>query len=205
MATYPQTGSILTREPGGFNRTGTSLSTNIVIKVGPNTVGAIKQLQIVEQREIGMISEVGTDGHIDSVPTRSTDISGNVNRVRFDRLRLSESFGRGFIHLHAMRYPFNIEIIDNFNGDGNNAIITTLVNVWFSNFQYSYTADNFIIEDSAQWKAEAIRSTLSNGNAATGGERGLPLAIDPIEREADIGKRRGSLDAPGILRSFLAY
>ena len=52
----------------GRNRTGTHLSTNIVIAVAGMPVGAIKSLRIQEQRQIATISEVGTDGLIDSAP-----------------------------------------------------------------------------------------------------------------------------------------
>ena len=62
-----QTGSIL-ENADGSNRTGTGISTNIVIKVNNQTVGAVQNLSIREERQIKMIDELGTDGHIDSVP-----------------------------------------------------------------------------------------------------------------------------------------
>lgn len=201
---YPQTGTTL-YGPNGQNETRTALSTNIIIKVGPNTIGAIQNLSVAEARSIIMIDEVGTDGHIDGVPNKSTDISGECKRIRFDRMRVSEAFSRGFIHAHAQRVPFDIVIIDNWNGDGNSAIITTVTGVWIENISYAYGVDNWVISDDMRWKAQAISSTLANSNAATGGTRNIPLAIDPIERAADIGLRRGSLDAPGLLQAFLPY
>ena len=201
---YPQTGSTLFG-PQGQNETRTALSTNIVIKVGPNTIGAIQNLSVTEARSIIMIDEVGTDGHIDGVPNKSTDISGECRRIRFDRMRVSEAFSRGFVHAHAQRIPFDIIIIDNWNGDGNAAIITTVQGVWIENISYAYGVDNWVISDDMRWKAQSISSTLANGNAATGGTRNIPLAIDPIERAADIGQRRGTLDAPGLLQAFPPY
>lgn len=201
---YPNTGSTLLG-PNGTNKTSTGISTNIVIKVGPNTVGAVQTLSITENRPISMVDEVGTDGHIDSVPNKSTDVSGSCERIRFDRMRISEAFSRGFVHVAAQRVPFDIVIIDNWNGDGNSALITTVKNVWIEQITYSYKVSDWVITDQMNWKAETIYTTLANGNSATGGERNLAIAQDPIEQSTDVGGRRGSLDAPGILRAFLPY
>src|SRR5690606_42104236 len=95
----PNTGSITTAE-GGRNRTGTAVSTNIIIEVDGNAVGAIQSLSIKETRQIATIDEVGTDGHIDSVPSKSTDITVTCQRTRFDNLRVAAAFSRGFIHAH---------------------------------------------------------------------------------------------------------
>lgn len=202
---YPNTGSSL--DFNGHNNTNTALSTNIIIQVGPNTVGAIQKLTIAEDREIEMINEVGTDGSIDSAPKASTKISGSCERIRFDRMRISEAFSRGFVHVHAQRIPFDIVVIDNWNGDGNNALTTTIKNVWIKKISYSYGTDNFIVTDSMEWVAETIYTTLGSGHlpAAQGGQNGIPLAIDSIEQSADIGGRRGALDAPGLISSFLPY
>ena len=109
MATYPQTGSILTR-PDGSNRTGIALSTQIVLMVGPNPIGAVQDLSINESRDVSFISEVGTDGQIDSAPRSSTKVSGRCERIRFDRLRVAEAFSRGFVHVKSQRFPFDIVI-----------------------------------------------------------------------------------------------
>lgn len=201
---YPQTGSTLLG-PNGANKTSTGISTNIVIKVGPNTVGAVQELSVTENRPVFMVDEVGTDGHIDSVPNKSTDISGNCSRIRFDRMRIAEAFSRGFVHVAAQRIPFDIVIIDNWNGDQNSALITTIKNVWIEQVSYAYRVSDWVITDTMNWKAETIYTTLANGNSATGGERNLLLALDPIERSTDVGGRRGSLDAPGLLRAFLPF
>lgn len=201
----PQTGSII-EGPGGRDRTGTGISTNIVIKVGPTAVGAIQNISVREQRNIQMVDEVGTDGHIDSVPIKSTDISGECRRTRFDRLRIAEAFSRGFLHVHAQRIPFDIVILDKWNGDGNNTIITTIKNVWIQSINYQYQAENWIIVDDMSWVAEAISSTINGGqNAATGGERGSNIMqLNDIERQSDRGQRRGSLDAPGLISDFFS-
>ena len=208
VTTATNTGSTLLRSDG-LNKTSVGISTNVIIKVGPNTVGAIQELSVNEARNIRMIDEVGTDGHIDSVPTSSTNITGSCNRIRFERMRVAEAFSRPFLHVHAQRYPFDIVMIDQWNGEGDNAIITTIKNVWIRSIGYSVGATDWIITDRMDWEAEAIYSTLANGNAATGGERGIPLALgsptSDIERDADVGGRRGALDAPGLLQAFLPY
>ena len=80
MALSPNAKSTLTF-PGGQNKTSTAISTNIIIAVlspgaagGYTPVGAVQNMHITESRSIKMIDEVGTDGHIDSVPNQSTNI-----------------------------------------------------------------------------------------------------------------------------------
>lgn len=215
MATYPNTGSTLVG-PNGKNITSTALSTNILITVGPNAVGAVQRMTINERRAIKMVSEVGTDGMIDSAPHQSTEISGTCERIRFDRMRIAEAMGRSFIHAKSQRYPFNIVIIDHWNGnpldatDNSQAIITTIQNVWISEISYAYQASDWIITDTMNWQAETIYSTLgTNGPAATGGVRNIPLSIlsptSDIEQSADTGGRRGSLDSPSLITSFLNF
>lgn len=192
----------------GNNRTGTHLSTNIVIKVDNYIVGAVQKLTITEQRTIEMIDEVGTDGHIDSAPVKSTDISGSCDRIRFNRQRIADSFGRGFVHAHAQRIPFDIEIHDFFHdADRNNSIITVLKNVWIENINYSYGVDSWIISESMSFKAEAIKSILNNNNVVSGavdnGQEGT-IILNQYEQEADRGLYRGALDAGGMLNAFLS-
>ena len=200
MSSAPNTGSTLTNADG-TNKTSTSLSTHMILKVGGQAIGAIKSISIQESRSISMINEVGSDGSIDSVPTSSVVVSGSVSRIRYDRLRLTEAFGQGFLHLAAARYPFDIEILDiqkaARTGD---QIITIIKNVWFDSLSYSFDADNWIITDQANWKAEQIFSFRTGGlSAATGGERKLNVIRDTIGVQADTGRRRGSLDASGLI------
>lgn len=205
MANFtPQTGSIISG-PQGQNNTNVGISTNIIIKVGPLAVGAIQSLQVREQRNIQMVDEVGTDGHIDSVPIKSTDISGECRRTRFDRTRITEAFGRGFLHISSQRIPFDIDIYDNWNGDGANAIITTIKNVWIQSLSYQYQADNWIIVDDMSWAAETISSLLNGNVAATGGLRGSnTLQINTIEQASDRGLLRGALSSPGLINDFFS-
>ena len=207
---YPQTKSILQNTGSTTsNRTGVGLSTMMLIKVGSEPVGAIQQLQINEDRPLRFFDEVGTDGHIDSSPIGSSNIKGSCQRVRFDRLRITEAFSRGFLHVKSQRIPFDIEIIDQFNGavGSGSEVVTIIENVWISSISYTYAAGNWIITDNMGWEAETISSRIGDGEqpAAQGGERGIPLQYDPYELAADVGKRRGSMDAPGLISAaFLA-
>lgn len=223
MAISPNTQSTLTL-PSGVNKTSTSISTNIIILVNDVPVGAVQSLQVNEKREVKMIDELGTDGHIDSVPTRSTNISGSCQRIRFDRLRISEAFGRGFLHVASQVYPFDIVILDKQKRDQGSQISTVIKNVWITGIDYQYQADNWIITDTMQWEAETIFSVLNGGSspipggvpAAVGGERGIKHmgagtngvvnitsgdGIVNIEQLVDTGSggRRGSLDAAGLI------
>lgn len=203
----PNTGSSL-GYLSGENKTSTSLSTNILITVNGVPVGAVQELSINESREIRMVGEVGTDGNIDSVPTQSTKISGSCTRIRYDALRLTEAFGRGFLHLASQVYPFDIVLIDRNRRDGNR-VSTVIKNVWFNSSNYSISQGDWIIQDRADWQAETIYSFLSGtgASAATGGDLGIVgsgpfnTEVNDIERVVDIGKsgRRGSLDSGGLL------
>jgi len=196
------TGSTL-ENVDGSNRTGTGISTQIIIRVGANAVGAVQTIEIREERTVTPVDEVGTDGHIDSVPIKSTNISGTCRRIRFDQQRIAEAFSRGFLHAKSQRIPFNIDIYDRWNGDDSNTIVTTIKNVWITGIDYSYAADNWIITDNMSWMAEDISSTLGvgGGKAASGGSRGILLQTDVagIEQQTDVGKRRGALDASGLI------
>ena len=198
---YPQTGSILTA-----NQTRTSLSTMIVIKVNDQAVGAVQNLNITEARDIRMIDEVGTDGHIDSAPIKSTDISGDCRRIRFDRMRIAEAFDRGFLHVKAQRVPFDIQVIDMM---GAVPIMTIISNVWIKQISYGYTQNDWIITDDMQWVAESISTFLagSQGQSAAqaGGGRSLvTVPWDVYEVAADVGVRLGAMDAAGLYNAPLA-
>jgi hypothetical protein len=207
MATAPNTNSTLSY-PNGANKTSTAISTNILITVrtpaGPVPVGAIQSMDINESRNIKMIDEVGTDGHIDSVPNQSTNITGDCTRVRFDRLRIAEAFDRGFIHVASQIYPFDIVIFDKQKLAVGLQISTTIKNVWIKSIAYTYSSTDWVITDKMSWEAETIYSILNNGSntpVAQGGEIGLAFSNIQIERNTDTGLngRRGSLDSPGLI------
>lgn len=201
----PNTGSTV-QYNNGINKTSTAISTNIIITVrtprGNVPVGAVQSMAISEKRSIKMIDEVGTDGHIDSVPNQSTNITGTCQRVRFDRLRVAEGFSRGWIHVSAQAYPFDIVIFDRQKLNNSSQVITTIKNVWVSGIDYTYQVSDWVITDSMTWEAEGISSILGGGGpVAQGGEIGLIPSVIPIEQATDTGAngRRGSLDAPGLI------
>lgn len=208
--TYPHTGSQLT--DAGRNVTRTGVSTNIIIQVDGNPIGAIQSLNIDETRSIQMIDEVGTDGHIDSVPNKSTSITGSCKRVRFDNMRVATAFSRGFVHVAAQRIPFDIIILDIFAADeddadgfnGSDNVITTVIkNVWIKSIKVGYTANDFVISEDMSWEAEHIYSYLGQGQPAVPGPEARQIPIidnDAFERAADMGQRRGALDAAGLIK-----
>src|SRR5271166_5362866 len=212
MADYPQTGSTL-QYANGTNKTSTAISTNIILAVrNPATggyvpIGAVQSMAISEKRSIKMIDEVGTDGHIDSVPNQSTNITGTCQRVRFQKLRVAEAFDRGFLHVAAQVYPFDIVIFDKQKFATAAQVTTIIKNVWISGIDYTYQVSDWVITDSMTWEAEQIYSTVNGGPAATGGQNNLlkPFggANNPnwIESQTDMGAggRRGSLDAAGLI------
>ena len=210
MANASNTNSPLTL-PSGQNVTSTALSTNIIIAVrnaGGHyvPVGAVQSMDITETRSIKMVDEVGTDGHVDSTPVKSTDIKGSCKRIRFDRLRVAEAFDRSFMHAHAQVYPFDIIIMDKQKQSSQSWVSTVIKNVWINNIQYSYQAGDWIITDTMGWEAETIFSRVNGGPAAGGGQSGIVAPFQMgntnwIEVATDMGLngRRGSLDASGLI------
>ena len=220
MANAPNTQSTLGLA-NGVNKTSTALSTNILIMVNNTAVGAVQSLSVQERRDIRMIDEVGTDGHVDSVPNKSSTVSGTCQRIRFDRLRIAEAFGRGFIHARSQVYPFDIMLIDQQKRDSALHIVTVIKNVWINSIEVTYQASDWVISDSMGWQAETIYSRMAGDlPVARGGERGIQhfgsgypggtggellMGTDNsypnIEQLTDIGKsfRRGSLDAAGLI------
>ena len=200
---YPQTGSTLYQSgsniTGNLNKTSTSLSTNIIIKVEGIPVGAIQRLSIDESRTIKQIPEVGTDGMIDSVPQSATTYTVTCERVRFDQLRIAQAFRRGFVHAQSQIYPFDIQIYD--LQSENNAIITTIKNCWIERISYAYQAQDWTINETMNLKAETIYTQLSNGDPIINLKTARYVApyTNANETGTDKGDRRGSLDAPGLI------
>jgi hypothetical protein len=221
MAQAPNTNSTLTL-PNGTNKTSTAISTNIIILVNNTPVGAVQSLQVREERSIRMIDEVGTDGHVDSTPNQSTNITGSCQRIRFDRLRIAEAFSRGFVHAKSQVYPFDIVVLDKQKRDQTNQISTVIKNVWIQGIEYTYSATDWVIVETMNWQAETIFSVLNGGSSSipggvpvsVGGELGIKHigsgpngsgnlisgdGIVNVEQLADVGNRRGSLDAAGLI------
>lgn len=200
---YPTTGTT-----NSSNKTTVSLSTMIILMVDDTPIGAIQDLQVNEQRTIEMIDELGYDGHVDSAPSKSTEISGSCSRVRLDGLRIAEAFNRGFIHVKSQRVPFEIRIIDTMNGDlaSGSAVVTVIKDVWLESISYKYDAKDWIIVDNMNWKAEDIYSYVSGNDSpvAQGGMRKLPnIAYDAYELAADVGLRGGAMDSPDLIHAPL--
>jgi hypothetical protein len=216
--TYPQTGSTL-YVPGGntttgeINITATSIATNILITVRNPTapggyvpVGAVQSMAISERRPLKMVDEVGTDGHIDSVPNQSTNITGTCTRVRFDQLRIAEAFDRSFLHAASQVYPFDIIVFDKQKFATGSQIQTVIKNVWISGIDYTYQVSDWVITDTMTWEAETIFSMTLGGNpAAQGGynqiqsfQQGNTNWIE-VATDEGLNGRRGSLDAAGLI------
>lgn len=196
------TGSIIGPDgTSASNQTRVALSTQVIIKVGNMPVGAIQNLSVSEDRQITMIDELGYDGHIDSAPTRSANVSGSCKRIRFDKMRATEAFGRNFLHVHSQRIPFDISIYDFWRSDNNSSdtAVTTIKNVWIKSLNYDYQSNDWLVFDSMNWEAETIFTTrplsLKSG-------RGDDLETNSIEISSDIGKSRGALDAPNLISAF---
>jgi hypothetical protein len=210
MASYPYTGTLFDSEAVTGAKTRTNLSTQIVVYVNNQPVGAIQDFQERQQRSIKKITEVGTDGIIESVPQSATTISLTVRRIVFDGLSLPESMARGFRNIHAQRIPFDIVVIDRFTGteEEGGAIVTTYHNCWFESLGKSYTTGDYTITEDANLSVEAI-STERNGapiasSQGVGGGRDLGSEgrqIDSVEQAADYGTYRGSMDFPGLIKS----
>ena len=209
MANAPNTNSTLSL-PNGTNVLSTGLSTNIIITVrGANgkyiPVGAIQSIQITEKRALKMIDEVGTDGHIDSTPTKSTDITITCSRVRYQKLRIAEAFSRSFMHVDSQVYPFDIVILDHQKYASGSQVTTVIKNVRIEQITYQYQQQDWVITDSMNCQAEAIFSTVNGGPAAVGGQNGATSFAQGntkwIEVATDMGAngRRGSMDASGLI------
>lgn len=217
-SSYPQTGATL-YVPGGTNTnsstnlTGTAIATNILITVRNPTapggyvpIAAVQSMAVSERRPIKMIDEVGTDGHIDSVPNQSTSITGTCQRVRFSQMRVAEAFDRSFLHVSAQVYPFDIIIFDKQKFATGSQIQTVIKNVWISGIDYTYQVSDWVITDSMTWEAESIFSMTLGGNpAAQGGysqiqsfQQGNPNWIE-VATDMGLNGRRGSLDAAGLI------
>jgi hypothetical protein len=190
--------------------TNTGLSTQILIKVDGQAVGAVQSLSSTQARQNRRIQEVGTDGVIEVVPQTATNVSLTVNRIVFDRKRLPEAFQRGYLNIHAQRIPFDIFVFDfsnvdpanvddDFDVSGQQDVITTIYeNCWFSNLTTTYNATDYIITESANIDCEFVHSFV-NGDPTQNASVGNPDFDDALERIADTG-RRGALDGRGLAR-----
>ncbi len=199
-ATALNTGSTLSL-PTGKNKTSTALSTNIIVLVNKTPVGAIQSISITENRPGNLIYELGTDGAIDSHPKSSSTYSVSCKRTRFDKLRVAQAFGRGFIHPQSQRYPFDVVIIDRQSESESEHITTTLKNCWITKVSYTYSNNEWAITEDMDLQIETLYSTIGGSNPV--GDLIAPRFVDSykneVERTTDIGTRRGSLDVNGLI------
>lgn len=187
---YPTSGSTIN------NKINSSLNTNIVIKVGLNTIGAIQNLTIRQNKDIAILEEIGTEGVVDSHPKNAAKITATIRRIVYDQLSITEAFGRGFINLQSQRFPFDIHIIDMSaaDEDGNDAVITVLNNCWFKSFETPYDVGGYLIVQSAEINCEYITTTRNSESAANGGARDVNYEYDSIERITDTTGKQGRFD-----------
>lgn len=198
MAAYPKTGSIL------GSTTHTSLSTQLIIMVNNEPVGAIQRMSVKEQRGNKRIGEVGLDGTVELVPNERADYTLDVERIYFDGLSLPEAFSRGFTNISSQRISFDIIVIDQNSGTGDDAIITTYKGCWFNSLDITYEADDYVLAQSASIDVEDV-FVMRGGEAVVksqglgGGRQIAGAQIDEAEIAADVGLRRGALDFPGLI------
>jgi hypothetical protein len=195
---YPNSGSTL----DGTTRT--ALSTQVIIMVNNEPVGAIQSFQETQNRTNKRVAEVGTDGVIEIVPQSFATVTLAVNRIVFDGLSLPEAFSRGFQNIHAQRISFDIVVIDQYTGTGDDAVITTYHGCWFSNLSKTFSVQDYTIAQSGNIDVEYV-STVRAGEAvadsqgAGGGRQISGIQRDIAEGQADSGVRRGALDFPGLI------
>lgn len=203
MADYPNTGSILD------SKTRTGLSTQIVIMVGTEAVGAVQSFAENQSKTVRRIGEVGTDGFVEIVPQTQTTISLDLDRVVFDGLSLTESLSRGYRNIASQRIPFDIVVIDKFSSSSEaDWIVTTYHNCWFERISKTYQATDYIIAERATVAAEYMSTARSDDAVGRSepieGLRQVNAQKDEVEMNADAGidGRRGSMDFNGIFEAM---
>lgn len=202
------TGSVLDAEGASGGSTASTLSTQIIIKVDNEPVGALQRLTVAQNRPLQRIQEIGTDGVIEIVPNSATTYELTAERVVFDLLRLPEAFSRGFRFIAAQRIPFDIEIFDISNtaaslGEESEGVVAmTYKNCWFTRYETPYQADNYVITETSGIWAETASMVATP--TASDNLRGLIPVSDAagIENDVNIGGRLGSLNATGLANSF---
>jgi len=178
------------------------LSTQILIICDNVAVGAVQRLTPAESRRLQRINEIGTDGWLEIVPVQPTEVTLTITRVVYDKLRLPESFARGFQHIQSQRYPFNIVILEREGweysaGEGLDRI-TTYENCWFSRYSSPISTDNYLImEEGEVWSERAFNSE-SNKSFDQRAEH--TFYTDAIEQDVDTGAKPGALDQDDLDR-----
>ncbi len=105
--------------------------TEIKILIKNKVVGMIQSLAILPPKE--------NEGH----PRIK------AQRVRFDKLKITESFAKGFLHKTSQIEPLQIEVHDN-------DYITTIQNAWITDMPFTYTSHDIVIVDEMDLEAEKV-------------------------------------------------
>lgn len=205
---YPNTGSTI-ESANATGKTSSTLTTQIIIKVDNIAVGALQNLSVTQNRPLERIKEIGTDGVIEIVPNGATEFDLRAERIVFDQLRLPEAFKRGFRFINAQRIPFDIMIIDfsnsapslDLNDTSEGIVAMVYKNCWFQSYETPYSTSGYIITESASIWAET--AFVSSGETNAGGALGYGVQTDKtgVESSVNLGGRRGSLDAAGLVNS----
>jgi hypothetical protein len=178
-------------------------------------------MSIDQRRPLKPITEVGTDGHIEVVPSGATTFEITISRIYFDRKTITEALGRQFINIQAQRYPFDIYVYDFHNvsastldssfdvadSDGTDGTVTSGVmvtvyeNCWIGSKRESFTSNDYIITQDVSVTAEFCHTFMDNVNTSAS-KAALPADDDErtlaqLERLVDVS-RPGSLDARGL-------
>lgn len=106
----------------------------IKIYVGDKLIGVIQTLTEPQFENTGS----STDGYVFS-----------ASRIRFDKLKMTEAFSRGYLHVHAQRYPLEIRVDDEVEE-------LKINNAWLTETSHSYVTDDFVIVDEMKMIAESI-------------------------------------------------
>jgi hypothetical protein len=204
----PNTGTLL-----GPGRTNSGLSTQIIIKVDGQAVGALQELTVDQARGLQRVTEIGTDGVIEIVPNKAAEYNLKATRIVFDQMRISEAFSRGFRFIGAQRIAFDIDIYDvnSVNTPGadvgsSGSIVMTYKNCWFARMSTPYRTGDYLISESADIEAETAYLSSGQPKNSRGitpyGDASVAAVDKGIETSVNTGGRRGSLDASGIWNSL---
>jgi hypothetical protein len=172
--------------------------------VNNEPVGAVQSFSVNQSRSTTRVTEIGLDGTVEIVPSSPVELSISASRIVYDGLSITEAFARGFRNIQAQRIPFDIVVIDQYTGTGNDAVITTYRNCWFESISKAYSSDDYIVTEDVDIAVESVE-TIRQGEAAAlsqgigGGRQLAGTQIDSVELQADSGARRGALDFPGLI------
>lgn len=121
--------------------------TLIKIKLGDKIVGAVQSITVSEFSPVNITSSRG----IETVPHPYSHITAKVSRLRFDKLRVSEAFSRGYFAVQTQVCPFDI-IIDNDKTEA------TVKNVWITDCKNTYHTADWVIAEGIDLEAEYVSS-----------------------------------------------